>query len=732
MLCSWVRNLVSVLPLVVGCLVGCPQDNGSPDAGEGEGEGEPTRVKLTGAVQKGPFVIGSSLTLSALDESLSPTGAVFNTATINDLGEFDLQLTSAGPMQIEGNGFYYNEVTGALSQGNLTLRAFFVAPATGEARAFVNLITHLTGERIRTLVAGGTLFDEAVGQAEGELVRELAISPPDFQLGRRGIEMNVLGGDDDDNAYLLAASAVLAQAGFDRTPGSADAELQNLINGIALDLASDGLIAGGTKTQLRAALLALDVPGMREAFAGRLQQTGSDATVPDVDRVLDQDGDGHENAEDNCDLHSNADQQNGDGDPRGDACDTCPATACAADCLPAGFSHEDTCVQRCAVDDDCDGAACAAVLWPGEAEPVSLCAPPCFLTDPGCPAGSNCLADGGDFTARLVCAPRPNGEGRSVNGEYCQESPWVCGDGASCVPFNEFDQFACLALCDRDDPLACGGSHCFPFAADPQNDPLGYCAPELSALANCALFEDDRANPPVLLDSCGPGFGCTFSSDCPGGGGPCCHATCVAGLCADDDVCVPPYFETTDGAELCVPPVALGGGCRSGPECGVDAGCFDGADSRNSALPGDCRARCVDDTTCAGTEICVPVALDGVSVCAEVSTQCQNGILDVGEMGIDCGASCPPCASFAPCALSLDCAAPLTCVFGGRQIGFCARPCDNVGDCALDDVCAAVPGESGQQCLPTVGLGARCAVSEQCPMGTACSAGDNQTLGTCQ
>lgn len=41
-------------------------------------------VQLHGAVQKGPFVIGSSIDVSLLDAQLNPTGQVFSTQTIND------------------------------------------------------------------------------------------------------------------------------------------------------------------------------------------------------------------------------------------------------------------------------------------------------------------------------------------------------------------------------------------------------------------------------------------------------------------------------------------------------------------------------------------------------------------------------------------------------------------------------------------------------------------------
>ena len=50
-------------------------------------------VMLDGGVQKGPFVLGTSVSVSLLDAVGNPTGDVFNTMTDNDLGEFSVACT---------------------------------------------------------------------------------------------------------------------------------------------------------------------------------------------------------------------------------------------------------------------------------------------------------------------------------------------------------------------------------------------------------------------------------------------------------------------------------------------------------------------------------------------------------------------------------------------------------------------------------------------------------------
>lgn len=73
--------------------------------GGGGGSGMPHNVQLSGAVQKGPFVLGSTVNISPLDASLNPTGQVFSTQTADDLGQFSVQFMASGRVALEGNGF---------------------------------------------------------------------------------------------------------------------------------------------------------------------------------------------------------------------------------------------------------------------------------------------------------------------------------------------------------------------------------------------------------------------------------------------------------------------------------------------------------------------------------------------------------------------------------------------------------------------------------------------------
>ena len=77
-------------------------------------------VRITGAVEKGPFILGSSVEISAADNNGISTGQVYQTHTKNDLGEFEIQINHRGPISIKGEGFYFNELLGELSWANMT------------------------------------------------------------------------------------------------------------------------------------------------------------------------------------------------------------------------------------------------------------------------------------------------------------------------------------------------------------------------------------------------------------------------------------------------------------------------------------------------------------------------------------------------------------------------------------------------------------------------------------
>jgi hypothetical protein len=494
------RRLIGVLSVTVAAAaVGC---SSGPSAGGAPGPGPAHSVHLNGAVQKGPFVLGSSVSVSLLDSMGNPTGAVFNTQTNSDLGEFALTFQAGGAASLEGTGFYYNEAAGQLSTGNLTLRALYMPSGSPNDAAYINVITHLTYGRIKGLVANGTAFETAAAQAESELLRELAITPPGFDPRSRGVAMNELGGDTDANAYLFAASAVLAQAAL--VQGTPDASLQQLINSMAVSLASTGTLTGEQKQTLAAGLLALDTQAATKSFAAYLQRTGSSAVVPDLDRVLDQDGDGIANAADNCRRSANPSQSDRDGDGIGDPCDPCPDTACphpkTDECFAADPTnpHEGICAPGCQVDAKIgpassgvrDPAVAGALVGATCADPqqqcfalangngsVPICGAACDPLNPACAAGEACDYESGVF----LCRPYPGPLGGGGSGASCAgPGSSGCRNGFTCVtqspPGCTRGCGVCSPFCDVA-KQTCG--------ADAKCEPMGGAANIRAAVGAC-------------------------------------------------------------------------------------------------------------------------------------------------------------------------------------------------------------------------------------------------------
>ncbi len=261
-------TFISALTVVLGC-------SGS----------DKSSFDVTGAVEKGPFVQGSTVTISPLNSEFQPTGQVFTTQTIDNEGRFEVTITDADFVSIEGNGFYYNEVTGALSSARLTLRAFYEVTDQDEQEVFLNVLTHLSYNRVQALLAADVAFPDAITQAEKE-VRD--ILPIEAAAVPAATQLNILSGQTGSE-YLLGISSLLAQTaaiGADTTQ-NVDATLQELINTISSGVATEGELDQETKDKLAQAEKQINIAQVEKKLQERLDLIGSDASVPSLEGVVD-------------------------------------------------------------------------------------------------------------------------------------------------------------------------------------------------------------------------------------------------------------------------------------------------------------------------------------------------------------------------------------------------------------------------------------------------------------
>ena len=190
----------------------------------------PVTRSVSGIIEKGPFGQGSKVTLYELRKDLSQTGKSFKTQTTSHLGAFKIDgIELESPyVEMETNGYFYNEVKGEMSVAPITLNA--IADITNRNSVNVNIITHLEFERVKKLVKEGSSFSSAKAQAEKELLKCFGIT--DEISNPENISIT----DNNRNASILLAISTIMQ--YNRSEG----ELTAFMSKFATDFADNGLI----------------------------------------------------------------------------------------------------------------------------------------------------------------------------------------------------------------------------------------------------------------------------------------------------------------------------------------------------------------------------------------------------------------------------------------------------------------------------------------------------------
>ena len=104
---------------------------------------EPTTFNVSGKVEKGPFVSGSTITIQPMDKNLQVLGSLYSSTIQDNLGNFSFEskLFETPYAELTANGYFFNEVEGMLSTGTLNLRA--LVDLSDASTVNVNLLTHL-------------------------------------------------------------------------------------------------------------------------------------------------------------------------------------------------------------------------------------------------------------------------------------------------------------------------------------------------------------------------------------------------------------------------------------------------------------------------------------------------------------------------------------------------------------------------------------------------------------
>ena len=233
---------------------------------------------MSGAIQKGPFVQGSNITIQPLNSKLKPIGQMYTTLTTNDAGMFEMEGVNSKYAEIIATGYYYDEVEGKISASPLTLRS--IADLKDGAQTNVNILTSLTYNRIKNLVTNnGKGISEAQEQAEKELYTALGI-PAELQPNVSCGAMNIANNGEGDG-LLLALSAILQE-------GRSVGELTEYISKFATDLADDGRVEQTLleKFNLDGQHLLRFEGRIKENLEARYKSLGIECNVPEFSQYL--------------------------------------------------------------------------------------------------------------------------------------------------------------------------------------------------------------------------------------------------------------------------------------------------------------------------------------------------------------------------------------------------------------------------------------------------------------
>lgn len=210
--------------------------------------------KLSGAVQKGPFVEGSSVVLreTSAEGNLEPTGKEFNTTVINDKGDFEfdsLDLESPYAL-LSAEGHYIRDVSGERSACVLHLNA--ITNMEKRITANINLLTHFEYKRVLKLVKDGVPFAQAKKQAAAEVLAAFGVYIPVnsaedlniFSTSAADMALYHISIFVDTRDFIIPWNGEGNEWEYRMDPANTDCGmLQDYVDGYADDLEEDGTLS---------------------------------------------------------------------------------------------------------------------------------------------------------------------------------------------------------------------------------------------------------------------------------------------------------------------------------------------------------------------------------------------------------------------------------------------------------------------------------------------------------
>lgn len=243
----------------------------------------PMQYAVSGRVEKGPLVSGSTVTLESLDSKLHPFGSPVTTTIKDDEGSFDwthLRLNSPYAL-LTAKGHFYDELRGELSLEPVTLQA--IVDLSAQSTVNINLLTHFKTERLRWLIASGRSFAASNQQAQAELFENFALQR---YAATDASQFSIAAGTDEAAALIIISAALLK----DRT----EADFAKYITRLTKEFAFGGTFSEAVKRQFQQSTIGLRsrLSDISNYIVKRYKEQGRAVTVKDLAYYIDWNEDG--------------------------------------------------------------------------------------------------------------------------------------------------------------------------------------------------------------------------------------------------------------------------------------------------------------------------------------------------------------------------------------------------------------------------------------------------------
>jgi uncharacterized protein (TIGR02145 family) len=231
---------------------------------------------ISGVVQKGPYLNGTSIQMSELGSSLVQTGKLFTAQILNNRGIFEINNINlkSSFVQFSANGYYFNEVHGSISVAPLYLNA--LSDISNISTININILTHLEKLRVEYLIRQKMSFQDAKKTAQSEILAIFGFGLSEID-NSESLDISI---KSESNAILLAISIILQG-------NCAVGNLSELLATISNDIREDGILNDeNIVNDLRRSTKKLVLSNIRTNLENRYNELGISAEIPDFEKYI--------------------------------------------------------------------------------------------------------------------------------------------------------------------------------------------------------------------------------------------------------------------------------------------------------------------------------------------------------------------------------------------------------------------------------------------------------------